>query len=93
MQQENSLQEQINKNQKLKNQYYKTDAYLDIAARRYFNKAAPGEKLYLVPKEVAMTNTTPMPEVRVEQSESNEPQFIKNWRLWINFFSGKPIEN
>jgi len=92
LQQENALQAQINKNQNLKNQYYTTDAYLDIAARRYFNKAAPGEKVYLVPQEVAMANTIPLPEGTAAGNDDSEPKFIKNWRLWIDFLSGKPIE-
>jgi cell division protein FtsB len=92
LQQQNSLQEQTNKNQKLKNEYYKTDAFLDLAARKFFNKAAPGETLILVPEEVAMARTIPMPETTVNTAPSaSSPNFITNWRLWMDFFSGKPI--
>jgi hypothetical protein len=84
------LQEQINKNQDLKNDYYKTDAYLDIAARRYANKAAPGEQLYLVPKDVALKYVAPPPNNETPKQNS-EPTFVKNWRSWLNFLSGKPI--
>lgn len=90
LQQENALQEQINKNQNLKNDYYKTDAYLDIAARRYTNKAAPGERLYSVSKEVALKYVKPAPEDNQTPVKS-EPQFIQNWRKWINFLGGKPV--
>ena len=92
LQQQNSLQEQINKNQKLKNEYYKTDAFLDLAARKYFNKAAAGETLVLVPEEVAMSRTIPGPQgTESETTPDTTPKFIKNWRLWLDFFSGKPI--
>jgi cell division protein FtsB len=60
LQQENALQEQVNSNQKLTNEYYKTDAYLDLAARKFFNKAAAGETLVLVPEEVALRYATPI---------------------------------
>ena len=36
------LDELAVENQKLMNEYYKTDAYLEIAARKQFNKALPG---------------------------------------------------
>lgn len=92
LQQENMLKEQINKNQKLKNEYYTTDAFLDLAARRYFNKAAPGETLVLVPKDIAMSYTTPLPSPADTSNAPKEPSFINNWRLWLDFLSGKPID-
>ena len=91
LQQENALQEQVNKNQKLTNEYYKTDAYLDLAARKFFNKAAAGETLVLVPEEVAMSYTTPVPNAKEEQDSNKTPIFLQNWRTWIDFLSGKPI--
>jgi cell division protein FtsB len=93
LQQENALQEQVNSNQKLTNEYYKTDAYLDLAARKFFNKAAAGETLVLVPEEVALRYATAMPTENPESSSDKTPIFIKNWRMWINFLSGKPIDN
>lgn len=88
----NALQEQINANQKLKNQYYTTDDYLDIAARRFFNKAAPGETLVLVPEKTALSYTTPPPEALSGEDDASTPEFIQNWRIWLDFLSGEPIE-
>jgi cell division protein FtsB len=93
LQQENALQEQINKNQKLTNEYYKTDAYLDLAARKFFNKAAPGEVLVLVPEEVAMSYTTPPKQNDTSSQPRKTPEFITNWRKWLDFLSGKPISS
>lgn len=93
LQQENTLQEQINTNQKLTNEFYKTDAYLDLAARKFFNKAAAGETLVLVPEEVAMKYTTPQPELSTANGAAATPTFLTNWRTWFNFLSGKPITN
>lgn len=39
-------------NMRLKNEYLKTDDYLELAARKHFNMAKPGETLIAVPKEV-----------------------------------------
>ena len=91
LKQENALQEQVNANQKLKNEYYTTDSYLDLAARRYFNKAAPGERLVLVPDSVAQKFITPLPENLDTSENTKPPTVIQNWREWLDFFSGKPI--
>ena len=90
LEQEVSLQEQINQNQKLKNKYFETDSYLEIAARRYFQKSLPGERLYIVPKDVAISKIK-MPENSLTQQESlSERSFIiKNWQSWVNFVLGK----
>jgi cell division protein FtsB len=87
LQQEVNVLDQQTKNQKLKNEYYKTDAYLDIAARKYFNKAIPGEQLILVPSEVAdiyiHRQTADQDE---DEAKNNRPQFIQNLQDWIDFF-------
>lgn len=88
LEQEVAIQDQTNKNQKLKNEYYKTDAYLDIAARKYYGKSAPGEKLILIPNDVAEKYihkeavTPAIPTVQIRTA----PKFVQNWQDWINFF-------
>jgi len=91
LQQKNALQEQINSNQKLKNEYYKTDTYLELAARKFFNKAAAGEILVLVPEDVAMSYTIP-PQADNAAKSNKTPSFLTNWRMWLDFLSGKPID-
>ena len=89
--QEVAVQEQENINQRLRNQYYATDAFLELAARRYFLKSFPGERMYAVPKDVALANTKPEPE-NIASAKKNAKQYpfiIKNWQAWINFFQGK----
>src|SRR5688572_22142749 len=54
LEQENQVKDLENNNLKLKNQYYNTDQYLELQARRQFGRAAPGETLILVPKGVAL---------------------------------------
>ena len=87
LQQEVTIQDQTNKNQKLKNEYYKTDAYLDLAARKYFGKALPGEKLILVPADTSQKYIHQEAEpVAVVKPPRTAPKFVQNWQDWINFF-------
>ena len=85
-----SVQEQINKNQKLKNEYFKTDAYLDLASREYFGKSTPGERLILVPTEVAQAFVKPETVASINKSQIKpKPKIIQNWEKWLNFYKGK----
>ena len=92
LQQENAIQELKNNNQKLRNEYYKTPQYLELAARRNFGLAAPGEKELLVPKAVAMSYVegiaTPDKVAAEQPSEAKKqlPFYQRNVQAWINFF-------
>lgn len=87
LQQENKIQELKNKNQSLTNQYYNTNEFLELAARQHFGKAAPGETVLLVPKNVALAHT-----VNIDSSTSkpettaHSSQFQQNFEAWMNFF-------
>ena len=54
---ENELQKLKNENLKIKNQYLQTDDYLELSARKLLGMASPGEKLVIIPKEVALSYT------------------------------------
>jgi cell division protein FtsB len=87
LQQQVDVLGQQTKNQELKNAYYKTDAYLDLAVRKYFGKAIPDEKLILVPSEVAAKYIHPETSATNSQKSSkSKPKFIQNWQDWIDFF-------
>lgn len=88
--QEVAIQEQENKNIALKNEYYKTDAYLELAARKYFGKAAAGETLLLVPRDVAKSYVHPTPAVTNDQSTSSANRIIQNWQAWMHVFVDGP---
>lgn len=92
LQQQTLIQEQENKNQALKNQYYQTDAYLDLAARKYFSKSTPGEKLYIVPKEIALqyVKVQPQPEKESKLVEQKN-RIIRNWQNWLDFLTNQSI--
>jgi cell division protein FtsB len=90
LEQEVAVQQQINQNQKIKNKYFETDSYLEIAARRYFQKSLPGEKLYIVPKDVALSKIKPVETPQEKQESLSDRSFIiKNWQSWINFVLNK----
>lgn len=91
MQQVNDVQALTNNNLKLRNEYYKTDAFLELAARRHFNKAAPGEKLVIVPKEIAMAHSIDVPAPKsmtdkiTETNNASGTSFQRNFNAWLDF--------
>lgn len=88
LEQENAVQQLSNENLELRNQYLKTDEYLELSARRQFGKGAPGETLVLVPKNVALKYTVDIPEPDEPKPVSvvNKPSYQKNFEAWMNFF-------
>ncbi len=85
----NKLDKLENTNKKLQNQYYKSDQYLELQARRSFGKAAPGETLLLVPKTVALAHTVDLPEPSTAKEQAATPQkplYQRNFEAWMNFF-------
>lgn len=87
--QQNQVQQLSNENLKLRNEYYNTDTYLELVARKQFGKGAPGEKLLLVPKSVALSYAQQLPDVAVEQAEAqntNKPKYRQNLDAWMRFF-------
>ncbi len=88
LEQQNEVKKLENENQKLKNEYYKTDQFLELQARRQFGKAAPGETLVLVPREVALSKVAPIPEEGKNQTKSTpkKPIYQKNFEAWMDFF-------
>lgn len=92
LRQKNEVSKLENENLKLKNTYFETDEYLELTARRQFNKAAPGESLYLIPKEVAMGKTVQLPEEKAEEDakkEANKPRYRQNFEAWVDFLFGQ----
>lgn len=87
IQQQNAVFELRNKNLKLSNEYYKTDQYLELQARKQFGKAAPGETVFLVPKKVALANTVepPASAKATEQHIVDKPLYQRNFEAWVNF--------
>jgi cell division protein FtsB len=91
MQQVNDVQQLANNNLKLKNQYFNSNEYLELAARRHFNKAAPGEKLLIIPKEVALAHSIDVPkpkkasDVVTDTAKASGSSAQHNFDAWLDF--------
>lgn len=93
LQQENRISKLENDTLRLRNQYFETDQYLELAARKQFSKAAPGETLLLVPQQVA--NAQGFDELDLEPTEeksSQKPRYQQNFEAWMEFFFRRGAE-
>jgi cell division protein FtsB len=88
IEQQNEIEKIKNENQKLRNQYFQTDQFLELQVRRNFGKAAPGETLILVPKDVALAKTKEMPkqEKSSPTQTPSKPSYQSNFEAWMDFF-------
>jgi len=89
LQEENKVGELENTNLKLKNQYFNTQQYLELQARRQFGKAAPGESMVLIPKTVALAKTKELNAQNTAKQQTSKPQkpaYQKNFEAWMSFF-------
>jgi len=95
LQQQNQVLELRNNNQKLANQYYNTNQFLELAARRQFGKAAPNEKLLLVPKTVALAHTIDTKSIMDKTTASASPAstYQRNFQAWMDFFQHRLNDN
>ena len=90
--QQNQLQKLTNDNLALKNEYFKSNQYLDVAARQNFGLAAPGEKLIVVPESVALANTIDIPfESKDAATKAKQPAYQRNFQSWVDFFLHRQI--
>jgi len=99
MQQQNDVQELSNNNLKLQNEYLNTNEYLELTARRHFNKALPGEKLAIVPKSVALAHSIDVPkpkspdQVATDAAEASGTTYQHNFDAWLNFLFHRQSSN
>ena len=87
LQQQTDVERLENDNLKLKNQYLNSDQYLELSAREHFNKAAPGEKLLIVPSSVAMAHSiAALPPPPAPKPAASRPWYERNFNAWLDFF-------
>lgn len=90
LEQENQVRQLENNNLKLQNDYYNTDQYLELTARRQSGKGQPGEKLLLVPESVALKYAPEIPKEVVAETATptlKKPFIQKNIEAWTDFFT------
>lgn len=85
--QQNQLQKLENQNLALKNDYYKSNQYLELAARQNFGLAKPGEKLIVVPESTALAHTVDIPVQSADAAtKAKQPTYQRNFQSWVDFF-------
>ncbi len=89
LEQEVEINKLENDNLKLGNKYLETDAFLELAARRQFGKAAPGETLYIVPKRVALEHVSQTNVKVINKASDKKPGYQQNLEAWSSFFFRK----
>lgn len=93
LKQQNEVLKLQNENAGLQNQYLNTDQYLELAARQTLGLAAPGEKVALIPKEVAMkyvdANLAAKTEAATSPKPDNRSRYLKNFDDWRDFLLGR----
>lgn len=94
-QKENEIQKLKNDNITLQNDYYNSDTYLELTARKLYGKAAPGETVIIVPKSVAQKYA---PDISKEKEPTEEvldtrPQYRKNFDAWMDILFRQGRQN
>lgn len=88
LKQQNAVHDLENTNLELQNEYYKTDAYLELSARRNFGLGKPGEKELLVPQSVAYAYA---PDINLNKAKAaDKDKHTSNLQAWVNFFLNRP---
>ena len=88
LEQQTQVQKLSNTNVKLQNDYFRTNQYLEIAARQNFGLANPAEIVLNVPPSVALSYTSDLPDPdkeAVRRTKSKQPAYQRNFQAWINF--------
>ena len=95
LQQEIEIAELENTNAKLRNEYFTTNEYLELQARKQYSKGLPGETLILIPKEVALQYVSPEPSADESSQEEvtgtgpQKPKYQQNLEAWRDFLLGR----
>lgn len=93
LEQQNKVLQLLTENTQLKNKYFETDRYLELAARQSLGLAAPGEKVLLISKEVALKHVDQkLAEKVISQAPSdNRSQIVRNLHDWRDFLLGRRL--
>lgn len=92
LRQENQIIELENTNTALRNKYLETDQYLELAARQNLGLAAPGEKVMIVPKSVALKYVDePVAETESKNEVLGPKGYRKNIQDWRDFLFGRKL--
>ena len=84
---QNTLQKLQNQNLALQNDYYHSKQYLELSARQNFGLAANGEKLIIVPANIALSHTIETPDLSKQATaKAKQSGYQSNFQAWLDFF-------
>jgi len=89
LKQENAVLNLQNQNTNLENKYYQTNEYLDLSARQNLGLAAPGEKVLLISKSVALKYVDSSLVPSSTSSVDTRSRMVKNIEAWRDFLLGR----
>jgi cell division protein FtsB len=87
---ENEILELENRNKELRNQYYETEEFAELTARRVFGRAAPRERVYIISPETARNALTTLNESpdETDQIETQQTSWRTNFEKWMQIYFG-----
>jgi cell division protein FtsB len=91
LEQENEVRELENQRLKYQITYYKSDAYLELEARRKLNKAGNGEKVIAFPrpttadKPADSVDAGTLSDIGKKQQDEQDTSWAENLRAWRDF--------
>ncbi len=87
------IQKLVNQNISYQNQYYSSKQYLELSARQNFGLGNSGETEVIIPENVALSYTVPLPSTTsTTQKTNNLSSWDRNLRNWFDFFLHKQIK-
>ncbi len=92
LKQQNAVINLQNQNTALENQYYKTNQYLDLAARQDLGLAGQGEQVWLISNATAMKYVDKsLTATQNQTTKKTQPTYIKNLDAWKDFLLGRNV--
>ena len=90
LEQENKILELQNYNKSIQNEYYKTQEFAELKARRVYGRAAPGETVYILSDDTAKAalKTSEQQDFTTAEKAVEKPRYQRNFEAWMEFFFG-----
>jgi cell division protein FtsB len=94
LKQQNDVLRLQNGNTYLQNKYLNSDQYLELSARKNLGLSAPGEKVMLVPQDVAMRYIDKSLAQKTDETSNakdNRSTQVRNLEDWRDFLLGRQV--
>ena len=67
----------------LENEYYRTDEYQELAARRFLEKQLPGEKMVVLPENTEVAKNKHLKESVATEIEEKDYSNFEKWMMFL----------